>query len=99
MIDEEKLLDSIMDCVDISIDTKTNIVNMDFCRLMIKDTINFALIIPVVSVSLPDDDEIEKKAEYMQRPRNPKNDNKEEFIYGYMQGADWIINKYKPNER
>ena len=28
MIDEEKLLDEIMDCVDISIDTKTNIVNM-----------------------------------------------------------------------
>ena len=58
-----------------------------------------ALILHVVSVSLPSDDEIEKRAEYMQRPRNPKNDNKEEFIYGYMQGADWIINKYKPNER
>ena len=55
--------------------------------------------LPVVSVSLPNDDEIEKRAEYMQRPRNPNNDNKEEFIYGYMQGAEWIINKVKPNER
>ena len=93
MIDEEKLLEDIMNCIDISIDTKTNIVNMDFCRLMIKDEINFALIIPVVSISLPDDDEIEKMAEFMQRPRNPKNDNKEEFIHGYMQGADWVIDK------
>ena len=57
------------------------------------------LTIPVVIVTLPNDDEIEKRAEYMQRPRNPSNDIKEEFIYGYMQGADWIINKYKPNER
>lgn len=43
--------------------------------------------------SLPNDEEIEKRAEYMQKPRNPKNDNKEEFIYGYMQGAEWIINQ------
>ncbi len=42
---------------------------------------------------MPSDEEIEKRAEYMQRPRNPNNDIKEEFIYGYMQGADWIINK------
>ncbi len=44
---------------------------------------------------MPSDEEIEKRAEYMQRPRNPSNDIKEEFIYGYMQGADWIINKIK----
>ena len=58
-----------------------------------------ALNIQNVSVSFPTDGEIEERAEYMQRPRNPSNDIKEEFIYGYMQGADWIINKYKPNER
>ena len=44
---------------------------------------------------IPSDEEIEKRAEYMQRPRNTNNDIKEEFIYGYMQGADWIINKLK----
>ena len=51
-----------------------------------------------VSVSLPDDDEIEKKAEFRQKPRNPNNDNKEESIYGFMQGADWMKSEIVPNE-
>jgi hypothetical protein len=58
-----------------------------------------ALILHVVSVSLPDDDKIEKKAEFRQKPRNPNNDNKEEFIYGFMQGADWMKSEILPNER
>ena len=64
--------------------------------LKLADRLVNLLTIPVVSVSLPDDDEIEKRAEYMQRPRNTNNDNKEEFIYGYMYGAEWIINKVQP---
>ena len=42
---------------------------------------------------MPSDEEIENKAEYMQRPRNPKNNVKEEFIYGYMQGVEWLKEK------
>jgi len=48
-----------------------------------------------VSFSLPNDEQIENRAEYMQRPRKEQS---EEFIYGYMQGAEWIINKIKSNE-
>ena len=48
-----------------------------------------------VSFSFPTDGEIEERAEYMQRPRK---DQSEEFIFGYMQGSDWIINKIKSNE-
>ena len=51
-----------------------------------------------VSDSLPDDEEIERKAEFRQRSRNPKNTAKGEFIYGFIQGAEWIIDMISSNE-
>lgn len=54
-----------------------------------------ALNIQNVSFSFPTDGEIEERAEYMQRPRKYQS---EEFVFGYMQGAEWIINKIKSNE-
>ena len=51
-----------------------------------------------VRLSLPNDEQIERKAEFRQKPRNPKNTSEEEFIYGFMQGADWIIGMIDSNE-
>jgi hypothetical protein len=53
------------------------------------------LILCGVVKSLPNDDEIEKKAEFRQRPRKEQN---EEFIYGFMQGVDWVKSEILPSE-
>lgn len=49
-------------------------------------------------IALPDDEEIERKAEFRQRSRNSKNTAKDEFIYGFIQGAEWIIDVISSNE-
>ncbi len=51
-----------------------------------------------VRLSLPSDEKIEMKAEFRQKPRNPKNNPEEEFIHGFIQGADWIIDILSNNE-
>lgn len=51
-----------------------------------------------VRLSLPNDHEIEKKAEFRQKPRNINNTAEEEFIYGFIQGADWIKDMVLCNE-
>jgi len=52
-----------------------------------------------VNVSLITEEEVEKKAEFRAKPRKKDNDANEEFIHGFMQGANWVINKVSPDER
>lgn len=71
---------------------------IDFAKQYHKEQLKL-LDIDNVIVSLITEEEVEKKAEFRAKPRRKDNDANEEFIHGFMQGANWVINKVSPDDR